>query len=239
MKKMKKGTSPVFSALRRAVCLLVALTMLVLPLTGCNKAPENIFHIRVDGGNGVETYTVSFELYRTVFRYLAQNVSNVIQDSEGNASLATEDEQNAAIKEVAENILMEFYSLVALGKQYGIAITDEDRAAFDAKYRQQLQQYVDEIDDESFDFDGTKEEYAQTIYENAMKLAGTTPEYYEFSHYHALLKQRLKAEIGGDLDDYLSQSYFHYKQVIVVYTKGDAAAEAEARRAPWPFRSCA
>jgi hypothetical protein len=64
-----------------------------------------------------------------------------------------------------------------------------------------------------------------------MRLAGTTPEYYEFSYYRELLAQRLKAEIGGDLTDYLNQSYCHYKQVIVVYSKGDAAAEANARLA--------
>ncbi len=217
--------------LKKAICLLVALTILALPLTGCKTEHGDVFRITVDGGNGSESYVVSYDLYRTIFLYLKNNVSSVVQDSEGNASLASTAEQNAAIKEVAENKLIEFYSLVALGKQYGISITDADRDQFEADYRRKLQGYVDAIDEENLDFEGTKEEYAQQIYENSLRLAGMTPEYYEFAYYYSLLTKRLKAAIGGDLGDYLRQSYFHYKQVIVVYTKGDADAEQTARAA--------
>ena len=233
MKKLKKATlaGKTASVTKRALCLALASLMLAALLGSCGSAPENVFRITVDGGNGAQTYTVSYEFYRVIFNYLKMNVSSVVQDAQGNASLATADEQNAAIKEVAENKLVEFYSLVSLGKQYGISITDEDREAFDTQYRKQLQAYVEEIDEEDFDFKGTKEEYARTIYENAMKLAGTTPEYYEFSHYCSLLSSRLKAAIGGELSDYLDQSYYHYKQILVVYTKGDATAEAQAQAA--------
>ena len=43
------------------------------------------------------------------------------------------------------------------------------------------------------------------------------------------LEKRLKLALSSDLDDYLGQSYYHYKQVVVLYTKGDSAAEEKAR----------
>ncbi len=216
---------------KKAVCLALALSALAFPLTSCGEKPENVLEITVDGGTGEKEYTVSYELYQTIFVYLRGIVADIIRDSAGNQSLATDAEKNRAIKEVAENELIEFYSLVALADSYGIAITEEDRAAFAVEYREKLQEYVDAIDEEDFDFDGTKEEYAEKIYENAMRVARTTPEYYEFSHYRSLLTQRLKQVIGGDLTDYLNQSYTRYKQVIVFYDKGDAAAEEQARLA--------
>lgn len=220
--KMKK--------LKRAICLILALTIFALPLAGCNTE-QDVFEITVDGGTGEKTYSVPYELYQTIFVYLKGIVTNIVEDSEGNKTLATTEEKNKAIKEVAENTIIEFYGLVALAADYGISITEEDRQAFQAEYREKLQAYVNDIDDAEFDFNGTKEEYAEVIYRNAMRIAGTTPEYYEFSHYRALLTQRLKAVIGGDLSDYLNQSYCHYKQVIVLYSKGDAAAEENARLA--------
>lgn len=56
-----------------------------------------------------------------------------------------------------------------------------------------------------------------------------TPEYFEFSHYKSVLERKLKLALSSDLEDYLDQSYYHYKQVVVQYTKGDSAAEAQAR----------
>ncbi len=216
---------------KKAVCLALALSTLAFPLTSCETEKEDVFEITVDGGSGEKTYSVSYELYQTIFVYLKSRVTDIVRDSEGNQSLATDEEKLKAIKEVTESQLIEFYSLVALADEYGIAITDEDRAAFDAEYREKLQNYVNEIDEDNFDFKGTKEEYAEAIYDNTMRLLGMTSEYYEFSHYRSLLTQRLKAVIGGDLTDYLNQSYTHYKQVIVFYDKGDAAAEAQARLA--------
>ena len=217
--------------LKRAICLILALATLAFPLTGCEKEHEDVFSVTVDGGSGEKTYSVPYELYQTVFVYLRGIVTDIVEDSEGNKTLATTEEKNKAIKEVAENTIIEFYGLVALAEDHGISITEQDKQDFKAEYRDKLQGYVDQIDDADFDYDGTKEEYAEQIYRNTMRLAGTTPEYYEFSHYRSLLTKRLKAVIGGDLSDYLAQSYNHYKQVIVVYSKGDAAAEEAARLA--------
>ncbi len=217
--------------LKRALCFVLAFAIFVLPLMGCQKEHGDVFEVTVDGGNGKKTYNVSYELYQTVLLYLKGIVTDIVEDSEGNKSLATTDEKDKAIKEVAEKTIIEFYALVALAEDHGISITEEDKQAFQAEYRDKLQTYINNIADEDFDYNGTKEEYAEEIYRKTMRIAGTTPEYYEFSHYRALLTQRLKAKIGGDLTDYLNQSYYHYKQVIVVYSKGDAAAEENARLA--------
>ncbi len=215
--------------LKQMLCLLLAFASLALLFTSCEK--EDVFKITVGSENGTKTYSVSYDFYRTVFVYLKGIVTDIVEDEEGNRSLASSAEKNKAIKEVAEKTISEFYSLVALASEYGISITEEDRAAFKADQRDKLQGYVDAIDDESFDYKGTKEEYAQMLYEKSLKIAGTTPEYYEFTHYRALLEKRLKAVIGGDLTDFIDQSYCHYKQIVVVYAKGDAAAEEAARLA--------
>lgn len=217
--------------LKRAVCLIIALTIFALSMTSCEKEHEDVFEVIVDGGSGEKIYSVPYELYQTIVVYLKGIVTDIVEDSEGNKSLATTQEKNKAIKEVAENTIIEYYGLVALAEDYGISITEEDKRAFQTEYRDKLQAYVDNIADEDFDYNGTKEEYAEEIYRKTMRLAGTTPEYYEFSYYRSLLTQRLKAVLGGDLTDYLNQSYCHYKQVIVVYSKGDAAGEENARLA--------
>lgn len=228
----------------KMICLVLAFAVLALPVLGCEKAPglynrfggkidiDTVMTLRIDGGTGEKTYEVPFETYRTVFIYLKNNVSDVIQDEKGELkALATDAEKNAAIKEVAENILIEYYSLLALCEEYGISITDADKQAYYDNYQKKLQNYVDSIDEAEFDFDGTKEEYARVLYEKSLAIAGMTPEYFEFSHYRSLLRERLKLALSSDLSDYLEQSYYHYKQVLISYTKGDALAEAEARAA--------
>ena len=152
-------------------------------------------------------------------------------DENGDQKIATKEEKNAAIKEVAEDILMEYYSLVALGEKYGISITEEDRQAFYDDYQSKIQTYIDQIDESEIDFDGTREEYAEELYRKSLEIVGMTPEYFEFIHYKSLLEQKLKLFFASDLEDYLTQSYYHYKQVVVRYTKGDSAAEDQARAA--------
>ena len=217
--------------LKRAICLMLAIAVFALSLTGCGNKHDDVFEVTVDGGSGVKTYSVPYELYQTIFVYLKGIVTSIVEDSEGNKTLATNEEKNKAIKEVAENTIIEYYGLVALAEDYGITITDEDKQAFEEEYQQSLQTYIRNIDEENVDYKGTKEEYAAELYRKTLRLAGTTPEYYEFTYYRSLLVQRLKAVFGGDLTDYLNQSYCHYKQVIVVYSKGDAVAEENARNA--------
>ncbi len=205
---------------------MLALTVLVLPLSGCAK--EDVFAVAVNGGNGEKTYSVSYDFYRTVFLYLKGIVSDTVSDSEGNMSLASVEEQNKAIKEVAEDTFVEFYALLTFAADHGVSITEDDKKAYQAEYREKLQEYVNALDDEDFDYNGTKEEYAEKLYRNALRIGGMTPEYHEFMYYQDILTKRLKMKLGGDISEYLNQSYCHYKQVILFYDKGDAVAESAA-----------
>lgn len=226
----------------KAVCLVAVLCMLVTMFVGCERKPglyawyggridvDNVLKITVDVGDGAKSYDVPFETYRAVFIYLKGIVSDTVVDENGNAKIATKKEKTAAVKEVAEDTLVEYYSLVALGEKYGITVTEEDKQAYYDDYMKKLQAYIDEIDESQIDYKGTKEEYAEELYRKTLSLAGgMTPEYFEFTYYKNLLEKRLKLALSSDLDDYLSQSYYHYKQVVVLYTKGDSAAEEKAR----------
>lgn len=226
----------------KAVCLVAVLCMLVTMFVGCERKPglyawyggridvDNVLKITVDVGDGAKSYDVPFETYRTVFIYLKGIVSDTVVDEDGNAKIATKKEKTAAVKEVAEDTLVEYYSLVALGEKYGITVTEADKQAYYDDYMKKLQAYIDEMDESQIDYKGTKEEYAEELYRKTLSLAGgMTPEYFEFTYYKNLLEKRLKLALSSDLDDYLSQSYYHYKQVVVLYTKGDSAAEEKAR----------
>ena len=117
----------------KTVCLGLALSMLALPMVGCEKDPglyawyggkmdvDNVMSIHVNGAEGEKVYDVSFDTYRTVFVYLKNNVPNIIMNDKGEATaLSTNEEKNLAIKEVAEDILTEYYALTALCEKYGI-----------------------------------------------------------------------------------------------------------------------
>ena len=225
----------------RILCLALALSILTLTFAGCEKKPglytwyggkmnvETVMTISIDGGEGEKEYDVPFDTYRTVFLYLKQNVSDVIKNEEGQiTALSTDAEKNAAIKEVAENILIEYYCLVAVCEKYGISITEEDKQEYKESYQRKLQTYIESMDGTEV-YEGTAEEYAEFLYKKTLQLIGMTPEYFEFSYYRSLLEKRLKLALATDLDKYINQSYYHYKQILIPYTKGDSVAEEQAR----------
>ena len=132
----------------KTVCLGLALSMLALPMVGCEKDPglyawyggkmdvDNVMSIHVNGAEGEKVYDVSFDTYRTVFVYLKNNVSDIIMNDKGEATaLSTNEEKNLAIKEVAEDILTEYYALTALCEKYGITHfigdTKDEKPTFD------------------------------------------------------------------------------------------------------------
>ena len=225
----------------KALCLALALSVLLTVFTGCEKKPglyawyggrmnvDTVMTIYVDGGEGEKAYEVPFDTYRTVFLYLKKNVADFIEDGSGNVTgISTDAEKTAAIKEVAEEILTKYYALVAVCEKYGISITEEDRIAYRESYQRKLQTYIESMDGTE-EYEGTLEEYVTSLYEKTLALLGTTPEYFEFSYYRALLEQRLKMALASDLDVYINQSYYHYKQVLIPYTKGDSVSEQKAR----------
>ena len=237
----RKTVKTMMKKICKTLCLVLALSVLALAFTGCEKKPglyawyggrmdvDTVMTIYIDGGDGREAYEVPFDEYRTVFMYLKKNVSDYIADAEGTITgLSTNAEKTAAIKEVAEEILTEYYCLVAACKKYGISITDEDKQQYEENYRKKLQTYIESMDGTE-EYEGTLEEYVTKLYNKTMDLLGTTPEYFEFSYYRSLLQQRLKMAIASDLDTYINQSYYHYKQILIPYTKGDSASEEKAR----------
>lgn len=168
----------------KAVCLVAVLCMLVTMFVGCERKPglyawyggridvDNVLKITVDVGDGAKSYDVPFETYRAVFIYLKGIVSDTVVDENGNAKIATKKEKTAAVKEVAEDTLVEYYSLVALGEKYGITVTEADKQAYYDDYMKKLQAYIDEMDESQIDYKGTKEEYAEELYRKTLSLAG-------------------------------------------------------------------
>ena len=225
----------------KTLCLALALSVFMLLFTGCERKPglyawyggkmdvDTVMTIRIGSGEGEKSYDVSFETYRAVFLYLKSYVSDYIMNENSEyVGLSTNAEKTAAIKEVAENILIKYYSLVSLCETYGITITDEDKQQFYEDTEKKLQGYLENVDETTMDFKGTKEEYARMLYEESLAKSGMTPEYFEFTYYRSLMEQRLKKVIAEDIDQYINQSYGHYEQILFTYTKGDAAAEAKA-----------
>ncbi|MBE6664760.1 MAG: hypothetical protein E7603_00885 [Ruminococcaceae bacterium] len=229
--------------LYKTLCLVLALSVSMLLFTGCEKKPglyawyggkmnvDTVMTIRVDGGEGEKVYEVPFDTYRAVFLYLKANVSDYIMNEDSEyTGLSTDAEKTAAIKEVAENILTDYYCLVTLCEKYDIRITDEDKQQYYNDTQKKIQDYLADIDEEKMDFKGTKEEYAAELYKKSLAVLNMTPEYFEFTYYRSLLEQRLKKVMSPDIGDYINQSYYHYEQILFTYTKGDAAAEEQARK---------
>lgn len=225
----------------KTVCLVLALAVFALLLAGCEKEPglyawhggkmkvDTVMTIRIDCGTGEKAYDVDFDTYRAVFLYLKENVSDYIMNENSEfTALSTDKEKTAAVKEVAEDILTQYYSLVAACEAYGIRITEEDKQEYAENHRKKIQDFMVEIDEKNMKFKGTKEEYAEELYKNSLALIGMTPEYFEFTYYRSLLEQRLKKAMSSDIYDYISQSYFHFEQIMFTYTKGDSAGEAKA-----------
>ena len=237
----RKTVKTMMKKICRILCLALALSVLALTFAGCEKKPglytwyggkmnvETVMTISVDGGEGKKDYEVPFETYRTVFLYLKNNVSDIIMDDEGKVTaLSTDAEKTAAIKEVAEDILTEYYCLVAACEKYGISITEEDKQEYVESYQRKLQTYIESMDGTEV-YEGTAEEYAAFLYKKTLQLIGMTPEYFEFAYYRSLLEMRLKLALASDFDEYINQSYYHYKQILIPYTKGDSVSEEQAR----------
>ena len=226
----------------KTLCLALAISLFALLFTSCEREPglyawyggkmnvDTVMTIRVDGGDGEKVYEVPFDTYRAIFNYLKTNVADYImnEDSEFTA-ISTDAEKTAAIKEVAEDILIKYYALVALCEKYDIRITDEDKQSYYESYQKKIQTYLDGIDESEIDFEGTTEEYAAELYRKSLAIVGMTPEYFEFTYYRTLLEQRLKNVMSPDIVDYINQSYYHFEQILFTYTKGDIASETQAR----------
>ena len=189
----RKTVKTMMKKICKTLCLVLALSVLALTFTGCEKKPglyawyggrmdvDTVMTIHIDGGEGEKAYEVPFDVYRTVFMYLKKNVSDVIANEDGQVTaLSTDAEKTAAIKEVAEKILTDYYCLVAVCEKYGISITDADKQKYQEDYQKKLQTFIESMDGTE-QYEGTSEEYAVLLYERTLDMLGTTPEYFEFS----------------------------------------------------------
>ena len=224
----------------KLICAAMAAVMLLLSLASCDRKPglyawygrvkvDYILKLTVDAGDGEKTYDVPFDKYRNLFVYYQPLVSDVIKKSEDSQLLVTDDQKTAVLKEYTEDELCEYYSLVAIAEKYGFAITDADREKFQSDYAARIEQFKSQINDEDRkNFRGTDDEYARYLYEKVVEKLGMTDEYIEYLYYKNILTKRVKQALLPELRAYTEQSYYHFKQVYIEYTKGDDAQEKAA-----------
>ena len=224
----------------KIICVAVAAVMLLLTLASCDKAPglyawygkvnvDYILTITTDVGDGEISRNVEFETYRNLFVYYATLVSDTVVNSNNVASLTTNQQKTAVLKEYTEDELTEYYALVALADKLGVGLTDDDLARYKNDYEARVADFAERLsDDDVKDFKGSKEDYAKYLYDKLIDNLHLTPEYLEYSYNKHTLEKRIKQKLIPDLADYLEQCYYHYKQVYVEFTKGDDAAEMKA-----------
>lgn len=223
------------------VCAAIAVLLIVFAIIWLTREKKNgiytwygtkmnadyILNLTVDDGSTEKTYTVPFSEYRAVFLYYGYRVSDYFVNSDNTASFTSDAQKTKAVKEATEDALVSYYSLVALAERFGVGITDADRAEYRAEYDRQVADYAATIGDD-VKYSGTKEEYAASLYEEALGRLGMTSDYFEFSYYRTVLSKRIKAILGRGIEDTVNESYFCYKQIYVNYTMGDSANERAA-----------
>lgn len=224
----------------KIICVVTAAVMLLLTLSSCEKAPglyawygkvnvDYILKITTDVGDGEISRDVPFDIYRNLFVYYATLVSDTVVNSNNVTSLTTNQQKTAVLKEYTEDELTEYYALVALADKLGVGLTEADLALYKNDYEARVADFAEKLSDEDVkDFKGTKEEYAKYLYDKLIDNLHLTPEYLEYSFNKHTLEKRIKQKLVPDLEDYLSQCYYHYKQVYIEFTKGDDAAEMKA-----------
>lgn len=194
---------------------------------GFKMNADYILTLTVDDGSTEKQYAVPFSEYRAIFLFYKERVSDYIVYSDDTRSFSTDAQKTKAIKEATEDALVSYYSLMAVADRFGIGITDADRAQYKKEYDSQIAKYADTITDD-VKYKGTKEEYAEKLYEDSLGKMKMTIDYFEFSYYKSLLTKRVKAYIGRGIEDTANESYFGYKQVYITYVKGDSASERAA-----------
>lgn len=223
----------------KILCLLLVVLCAASVLVGCEKKPglynalglrvsvDNVLRVVIDVGDGKQEYLVPFDLYYGLFDYYRMVIgTGVFEDEDENTIFTTKEEQTSAIKEKIEDEMIEFYAMNALAERYGVGLSDGDYAAFSKDYKEIIKRYLakqgnteeTEIPDET----------AEDEYRKFFDRIGVSEEYFRYSYLHELLTTRLKHAIKPDLVSFAERNYYHAKQVLVTYTKGDARSEEEA-----------
>lgn len=225
----------------KLICALLAVTFVALALCSCEKKPglykwygarvndEFLLKLTLDVGDGEKVYNVPLDTYRNLFVYYKTLVSDTVVGNDKIPLLTTDQQKTVALKEYTEDELCNYYALLALAEKYGKGLTEADETLYESDYNARIENYADRLDDVyADDFKGTKEEYAKYLYEKAIEDLGLTEEYLEYMYYKDLLDKRVKQALVPDLASFVSQSYYHFKQIYLEYTKGDGEAENAA-----------
>ncbi|MBQ0126214.1 MAG: hypothetical protein KBS59_07845 [Clostridiales bacterium] len=216
---------------------------------GTKMKADEILTLTVDIGEGEQVYEVPFSTFRGIYLYYASRVSdyvvykdeNAYKDAVGDggnvivakgedgsiAVFTTVAEKSKVVKEFTEDALVSYYSNIALADKLGVGLTSDDLDAYNKTRDKKIAEYAENIPEDA-KFKGTKEEYAHSLYDGALKKLGMTEDYFEYSYYNSLLISRIKSALAYDIESTINDSYFAYKSIYVTFTKGDTASERAA-----------
>lgn len=224
----------------KILCALFALILSLGAFTACEKKPglynwmgrrinvDYALRLVLDMGDGKKEYLVPFDEYYGIFMYYKSLLGDGILEDENNKLLfTTVDEQTKAIKEKTEDDLIEYYALYAIAEKYGVGLTQADYDSFENEYKANLIKYLEQNGktDDIEDMDS----YTDDMYQKLFERLGTTEAHVKFSYLRTLLSSRVKKHIAPDAVQHAEKNYFHIKQVLVLFTKGDASSEKEAQ----------
>lgn len=221
----------------KIICALFALLIALGAFVGCQKKPglynwigarvkvDYALRLVLDMGDGKKEYLVPFDEYYGIFMYYKGLLGDgILEDENKKLIFTTIDEQTKAIKEKTEDDLIEFYSLYALAEAYGVGLTDDDYTSFESEYRENFKKYLVSIGKTE-----NMDEYTDEMYDKFFESTGFTEGYFKFSYLRGLLSSRIKKHIAPDAVEHAESNYYHIKQVLVLFTKGDASSEKEAQ----------
>ncbi len=221
----------------KIICALFALLIALGAFAGCQKKPglynwigarvkvDYALRLVLDMGDGKKEYLVPFDEYYGIFMYYKGLLGDgILEDENKKLIFTTIDEQTKAIKEKTEDDLIEFYSLYALAEAYGVGLTDDDYTSFESEYRENFKKYLVSIGKTE-----NMDEYTDEMYDKFFESTGFTEGYFRFSYLRGLLSSRIKKHIAPDAVEHAESNYYHIKQVLVLFTKGDASSEKEAQ----------
>lgn len=211
---------------------------------GGKMKADYILKLTVDVGDGETEYMVPFSEYRAQYLYYAARVTDYIVyngdtsvTTEGGIVISKTDEgvitkfaaeadKNTAVKEVAEDKIIEYYSRLALADKLGVGLTEEDKAGFDTQYEKYVSDYAKTLSDG--EIKGDRHEYAVKRYEETLNKLGMSKEYLRYLYYSNILYSRIKSTLGYDLESMTNESYYAFRELYVSFTIGDSEQEKTA-----------
>jgi len=197
---------------------------------GTKMKADEILHMSYEEGTENYEFDIPFSYYRGVYLYYKNIISNhnFLQNTEtGEITVTSEKDKNNVLKEVTQDNLVEYCALKFRAQKLGVDITDADRAEYKRQYENQIATYVAAIP-EGAKYSGTKEQYARSLYEEALEVLGMTEDYVEYSFYKSLLNKRVKAAASTGIYDSINDVYYSYKQIYITFTMGDSESERKA-----------